>query len=299
MRSLGGPRAHTVHAWGPAELIAAAASPASRIIFSPQSAVKRTALLKLALRRRRVEIVCPTATLRNALIESGIAGAQAHVIHPGVDLERLKGADANLRANLEVADSDIVLLAPGESTIESAHRYSIWSTAILNFLDPRYRLLIWGRGPRVASLLRFTQAGRHDHVLLQAEKQLQRSVDFEQVVAVADAAIVSAQPLAPILPLLICMAAGLPIVAAKSRATDEFLQDNVTALIEPTRNPRRLAQRVLDLHADPSLKRDIAEAARTIAREQFSAARFVENWQQFYGRVGSDDSRAAARAAAS
>jgi glycosyltransferase involved in cell wall biosynthesis len=105
--------------------------------------------------------------------------------------------------------------------------------------------------------------------------------------------------LAPILPLFICMAAGLPIVAAKSAATDEFLKDNVTALIELSSTPRRLAQRVLDLQSDSSLKRNIADAARAEAREKYSEARFVENWRQLYGRFGSDDSRTTARASAS
>jgi glycosyltransferase involved in cell wall biosynthesis len=73
----------------------------------------------------------------------------------------------------------------------------------------------------------------------------------------------------------------------------------VTALIEPSSNPRRLAQRVLDLQADPQLRGNIAEAAKAEARERFSAARFIENWQKFYGRLGSEDSRAAARASAS
>jgi glycosyltransferase involved in cell wall biosynthesis len=299
MRSARGPRAHIVHTWGPAELIAAAASPASRIIFSPQSPVNRTPWINLVLRRRRVEMVCPTAALRSFLIERGIADSQCEVIHPGVDLDRLLEPDPNLRADLGLTESDIVLLAPGESTIEAEHRSSVWSTAILNFLDPRYRLLIWGRGPCIKSLIRFTHSGRHDHLLVQAEKRLHRVIDFEQIIPAANAATVSAQALAPILPLFICMAAGLPVVAAQTPATDEFLKDNVTALIEPSGNPRRLAQRVLDLQADPQLRRNIAEAAQAEARERFSAARFIENWQKFYGRLGSEDSRAAARASAS
>lgn len=302
MRSSRGPRARIVHAWGPAELVAAAASPSSRIIFSPQSPVNRTwrPWIKLVLRRRRVEIVCPTATLRNVLIERGTADDQCHVIHPGVDFDRLCEPDANLRADLGLAESDLVLLAPGESTSEAAHRSSIWSAAILHFLDERYRLLTWGRGPCVRSLGRFTRSGRHGDLLIQAEKRLHRALDFEQIIPAADAAIVSAQALAPILPLLICMAGGLPIVAARTPASDEFLKDNVTALIEPSSNPRRLAQRVLDLQTDPSLKRSIAEAARIEARKRFSAASFIENWQEFYGRLGSDDSRVfATRASAS
>jgi glycosyltransferase involved in cell wall biosynthesis len=301
MRSSRGPQSHIVHAWGPAELIAAAASSASRIIFSPQSPVNRSWLpwINFVLRRRSVKIVFPSATLRDSFIERGMVGGDCQVIPPGVDLDRLCEPDAHLGADLGFAESDLVLLAPGESTSEAAHRSSIWSTAILHFLDERYRLLIWGRGPCIESLRRFTRSGRHEKVLVQAEQRLERAIDFEQIIPAANAAIVSAGALAPMLPIFICMAAGLPIVAAKTPATDEFLKDNVTALIEPTSTPRRLAQRVLDLQSDSSLKRSIADAVRTEAREKFSVARFLENWQQLYGRLGSDDSRAAARASAS
>jgi glycosyltransferase involved in cell wall biosynthesis len=301
MRSNRGPKANTIHAWGPAELIAAAASSASRIIFSPQCPVNRSWLpwIKFVLRRRRIELVFPSATLRDSFIERGITSDDCQVIYPGVDLDRLGEPDAGLRVDLGLAESDLVLLAPGESTSQAAHRSSIWSTAILHFLDERYRLLVWGRGPSVESLSRFARSGRHERVLVQAERQLQRAIDFEQIIPSADAAIVSAEGLAPTLPLFICMAAGLPVVAARTPATDEFLKDTVTALIEPTSTPRRLAQRVLDLQSDASLKRDIAEAARAEAREKYSEVRFVENWHQLYGRFDSDDSRATARASAS
>jgi glycosyltransferase involved in cell wall biosynthesis len=301
MHSLRGPRAHITHAWGPAELVAAAASRSSRIIFSPQFPVNRSWLpwINLVLRRRRVEIVYPSVTLQNIFIERGMAGDRSHVIHPGVDLDRLSNPDDNVRAELGFADSDVVLLAPGESTSEAAHRSSVWSTAILNFLDGRYRLLTWGRGPCVESLGRFTRSGRHDHLLVQAEKKLRRAIDFEQIIPAASAAIVSAEAASPMLPVFICMAAEIPIVAAKTLASDEFLKDNVTALIEPSSNPRRLAQRILDLPTNPSLKRSIVDAARIEARDRFPAARFVANWQKVYGRLGSDDSRAAALAASS
>jgi glycosyltransferase involved in cell wall biosynthesis len=255
--------------------------------------------IKFVLRCRRIELVFPSATLRDSFIDRGIVSDDCHVIHPGVDLDRLCEPDAGLRGDLGLAESDLVLLAPGESITEAMHRSSIWSTAILHFLDERYRLLIWDRGPCVESLVRFTRSGRHEQVLVRAEHQLHRPVDFEQIIPAANAAIVSAEALAPTLPLFICMAAGLPIVAAKNAAIDEFLKDNVTALIEPSSTPRRLAQRVLDLQSDSSLKHNIAEAARAEAREKYSEARFVENWHQLYGRFGSDDSRATARASAS
>lgn len=302
LRSSCRPHARIAHAWGPAELIAAAASGFPRIIFSPQAPVSRSWLpwINFVLRCRRVEIVCPTAVLRNVFVEHGAPANRCHVIFPGVDFDRLRRPDARLRADLGLADSDLVLLAPGESAREAAHRQSIWSTAILNFLDARYRLLIWGRGTCAESLNQFIRFVRRENLLVQAEKRLGTAVDFEQIIPAADAAIVSARAFAPTLPIFICMAAGLPIVAVKTAASAEFLKDNVTALMEPSANPRRLAQRVLDLQQDGALRSRIIRAARTAAQERLSAAQFIANWQDVYRRlVGSGDSCSIARACAS
>ncbi len=301
LRSFCLPPAHIAHAWGTAELIAAAASGFPRIIFSPRAPVSGTWLpwINFILRSRRVEIVCPTAALRDVFVERGAPADRCHVILPGVDSDRLPKPDARIRADLGFADSDLVLLAPGESVREAAHRQAIWATAILNVLDPRYRLLIWGRGTCAESLNQFTRSSRCENLLIQAEKRLGTAVDFEQIIPAADAAIVSAQPFAPTLPVFVCMAAGLPVVAVKTMACAEFLQDNVTALLEPSANPRRLAQRILDLQQDRALRSRIVRAARTTAQERLSAGRFIANWQDIYRRLlGTGDSRFAAEVCA-
>jgi glycosyltransferase involved in cell wall biosynthesis len=281
------PHSDIVHAWGPRELIAAAALGFSHIIFSPQAPMDRTWLpwINLVLRRRRVEIVCPTAAMRNVFVERGMPGDRCHVITPGVDFDRLAGSNTRIRADLGLADSDLVLLAPGESTSEMAHREAIWSAGILSFLDGRYRLLTWGRGPCVQSLMHFARSTRQEHLVTYAEQRLGRPVDFEQLIPAADAAIVSAGTLAPTLPVFICMAGGLPVVAVKTAASVEFLEDNVNALMESSATPRALAQRVLDLQKDGALRQRITQVALTAARERYSAARFIQNWKSFYGRL--------------
>jgi glycosyltransferase involved in cell wall biosynthesis len=300
MRSSTLPRPDVAHAWGPAELIAAAASGFERIIFSPQRIVSRTWIpwIEFVLRRRRVEIVCPTTALRNAFLARGVSAHKCRVIFPGVDFDRLRGPDDELRADLGLAHTDMVLLVPGESVREACHRQSVWSVGILNFLDERYRLLTWGRGVCADSLTRF--AHQRGNLLTQAEKRLGRAVDFEQITGAADAAIVSANALAPMLPVLICMAAGLPVVAVKTMASSEFLEDNITGLLEPSASPRRLAERVLDLRRDAALRSKIVGAARTMVHERFSAAQFISNWRKVYRRLlGSEDSCSSARACAS
>jgi len=276
------PQTHIAQAWGPAELIVAAMSGFSRIVFSPQSEIpdKWAGFVGAILRRRPVEIVLPSAALRKFFVDRN--APECRVISPGVDFARVRPANPRLRAELGLADSDLVLLAAGESTREAMHRRCVWSTAILSVVNERYRLLTWGRGPSVGALARFAKAQQREHILVQTEKVLTRSVEFEDLAAISDFAIMSARPVASILCEHICMAAGLPIVAAAGDASNGFLQDRVTALVEAYPTPRRLAQCILDLQKDAVLRSAISKAAQSTAREHLSIERFAGEWRRVY-----------------
>jgi len=282
------------HAWGPAQLAAAAAAGFPRLVFSPQAGIhpKWWRWIELILRNRDVEIVCPTQFVRRMFISHGASAARCQVVSPAVDAGRLNGADPGIRARLGFSKTDLVLLAPGESSREASHRSALWAAAILNFLDPRYRLLIWGRGPMVGSLRRLARAISTEALMVLAEPAIGGEIDFEQIVSAADIALFCARDPSPILPQGVCLFAGLPVVASESAETREFVQDDVSGLVEPSLNPRRLAQRVRTLQNDPRLRQKLARAARSVGVARFSADRFAADWRQVYSRVsGSDASR--------
>jgi glycosyltransferase involved in cell wall biosynthesis len=129
-------------------------------------------------------------------------------------------------------------------------------------------------------------------LMVLAEPAIGGEIDFEQIVSAADIALFCARDPSPILPQGVCLFAGLPVVASESAETREFVQDDVSGLVEPSLNPRRLAQRVRTLQNDPRLRQKLARAARSVGVARFSADRFAADWRQVYSRVsGSDASR--------
>src|SRR5436189_224261 len=70
-----------------------------------------------------------------------------------------------LRAQLGFSPSDHVMLAAGESTRASNHRLAAWAGSILHVLNPRHRLLLWGKGPMCESVIRFTNRLRRPNFL--------------------------------------------------------------------------------------------------------------------------------------
>jgi len=237
------------------------------------------------LRHRPIEVVCPTSWMKDAFISQGVPASRCRAIYPGLDLARFNGSNPRLRARLGLADSDFVLLAPGESVREAGHGASIWSAAILNTLDPKWRLLVWGRGPMLGSLRHFARSSNLDRLLVRAEERLREPIDLEELVSAADAAVVFSEHGSPVLPVAACMAANLPIIASRTAELGEFLQDKDTASIQEDSNPRDVAQRTLNLSNNSSLRERLVKGARKEVANRFAPDRFITDWRTVYNSV--------------
>lgn len=276
-----------VHAWGPGALTTAAMALRKPIVYCPAPQTRRRDVgwARAVMDYRQVEVVCSTATLRRVHVERGVPLERCHLIRPGVEFGKVRRRrDTALRAKLGVTDADHVLLAAGESTRAAAHTDAAWATSILHILDPKYRLLVWGRGEHAAKVKRFGDSFGNDKFVTLAEPALGRA-EFEDLLPAADTILVTSTGATATLPISIAMAAGLPIVATVTYTTSELLEDRHTAVMTPAGVPRRIARRVLDLHEDASLQWSIADMARTEAYEFFSFTRFVEQFRTVYQQI--------------
>ena len=280
-----------VHPWGARALTVAALGTRAPIVFSPASEVHVRAIqwLRAVMAYRRVEVICPTATMHRRLVERGVPLERCHLVRVGVEFGRVKRRrDPALRERLGITDNDHVFLAAGESTRNAAHRDALWATTILHVADPKYKLLAWGRGESVPSVEHFGQNVIPD-ALRVAEQRLGRRVEFEELLPAADGIFVTARGPVATLPIAISMAAALPIVATVTPTVAELLEDRHTALMTAPGRPRWFAQRVLDLIEDPASQWSLSDTARTEAYEYFSFTRFVNQFRSVYRQVLESD----------
>src|SRR5690242_4035855 len=152
-----------VHAWGTRALtIAALGTPvALTILFSPIEYPRRREIrwLLSVMGYRRVHVICPTDTMRRRFVENGVPIERCHLIRPGISFAKIRRRrDPALREALGIAPDDRVLLAPGESTRAMAHHDALFAATVLNVMDRRNRLLVWGRGPQTEVLRRFSRS---------------------------------------------------------------------------------------------------------------------------------------------
>jgi glycosyltransferase involved in cell wall biosynthesis len=72
------------------------------------------------------------------------------------------------------------------------------------------------------------------------------------------------------------MACGVPVVSTRSGAIPEYVPDGLAGILVPERDPNALAEAILRLLADESLRRRMGEAGRTYAIEHYDARKNVQ-----------------------
>jgi len=277
--------ADIVHAHGSTALTAAALAGCPKILFSPEifAGPKTIRWVRSIMSHLDVQMVCPTATQQRLALERGLPLSRCHLIRPGVEFARIRRRrDDALRASLGLKPDDFVLLAPGESTRSAAHEEAVWACGILNVLDRRYKLLLWGRGECVRTAARLSRRLHQAQMVKLAQSALNRELEFEELLPAADACLVTANAPVATLSIAMCMAAALPIISTVTYTVAELLEDRHTALMVPKPSPRLLAQRILDLRADPSLQWSISDMARVEAYEYFPMTRMLDQYRSIY-----------------
>jgi glycosyltransferase involved in cell wall biosynthesis len=91
--------------------------------------------------------------------------------------------------------------------------------------------------------------------------------------------------------LLDAMACGKPVVATEAGGIPEVVEDGLTGLLVPVRDPEAMAAAIIRLLHDAGLRRQMGEAAILSVRERFSVERMVLDTLRVYQRVAMHEHR--------
>ncbi len=81
------------------------------------------------------------------------------------------------------------------------------------------------------------------------------------------------------------MACGRPVVATMSGGNVELIEDGKTGFLVPVKDPEAMAQRLLELLADPALRRSMGQAARVWAEAHFAREIHAQRVTECYEKL--------------
>jgi glycosyltransferase involved in cell wall biosynthesis len=85
--------------------------------------------------------------------------------------------------------------------------------------------------------------------------------------------------------LIEAMAAGRPVVATAVGGVPEVVQDGVSGLLVPPRDPAALAAAIAGLLAEPARAAALGRAARAAVYPRYSSQRLVRDIEALYARL--------------
>ena len=233
----------------------------------PSAAWPDRAALRLLLRCADHVTAVSGSLIRSLRTLLPDAGSRSSVIHTGAP-EVESGDSSRPTGPLPCAD---YMLAVGQLIDRKGIDLLVEALALMVANGADARLVVAGEGPARSKLEQLiAERGLGERVFLIGDQShdevlgLLRSASFFVLGSRAEG-----------LPLVIleAMICGAAVVATDVDGVGEVVEDGVTGLLVKPESPEALADAMLRLHRDPSLRRTLSEAASARVRRDFTLAR--------------------------
>ena len=244
--------------------------------WNPRRAAFRDGLTTVFLRAAGVHCVS-RSMLRDA--ESlGLAPEKATVVYTGVDTTLYRPDPGPIAASGGGRD-ELRILWIGGLNWKKDIEHALLAVAALGQAGRRVSMSIVGSGEEL-DRARFTQ----DDLGLGSSIQFVGQVDQHALPArhrEHDVLLHSASTEGVPNVVVEAMASGLPVVVTDVGGTSEAVTDGVEGFVVPVRSPERMAERLVTLADDESLRRRMGEAGRRRAIAQFDLGLHVAGFRAF------------------
>ena len=229
--------------------------------------------------------IAVSASTRDFLVrERHVPADRVRLIWNGAPLDEFAPVSADVardaRRSLGVADDAVVVGTIGRLSEQKGHRYLVEAAASLLAGRPQAHVVIVGDGDQMDALK--TQAavlGLASRVTLAGHR-----ADVPALLGAIDVFGISSTYEGTPLALFEAMAAGKAIVSTAVDGCREVLEDGVTALLVPPRDPKALAAALGRVVDDATLRRSLAGNARA-ASTRYDIRACVAGMEALYDEV--------------
>lgn len=250
---------------------------------------RRRAYLKVAM-RRAAAVVTVSSFVKEQIVRLGVPAQRVWPVLNTVDLERFDpGNDgSSIRNEYGIPDDDVLVLCLGRLFAGKGQLHLVRALGLIKDEAPQLRALIvgWedtrhdaGRSYRDAVLEAIRALDLEDRVIVDAARP-----EAPQMMAAADiVAVPSVNDPCP-LTVLEAMASGKPVAAFRSGGIPEELGGDAETLVDSCGH-EELAQVLVRLARDASLRTRLGERNRRRAKTLFSEERLAADVSEVYQRV--------------
>jgi len=185
-----------------------------------------------------------------------------------------------VRRQLGISEGVAVVGTVGRLSEQKGHRYLLEAAARVRRRRPDVRFLVVGDGDLDAALrAQVRDLGLGDAVVFAGHRD-----DVPAVLGAIDVFCISSTYEGTPLALFEALAAGKAVVSTAVDGCREVIEDGVTGLLAPPRDPEALAARLLDALGNPERRHALERAAREASR-RYDVDRCVEQMQDLYDEV--------------
>jgi len=226
------------------------------------------------LYNRQVDgIVAISERIAAVLVEAGVKKEKIRVIHSGID------AAPFLQLREARRDSDLPVIG-SVATLEErkGHRFLLEAATLLKREGIRANYRIAGEGGERESLQKMVlESGLRDEVVFMGFVS-----DIPGFLSEIDLFVLPSVYEGLGVAVLEAMAAGKPIAASRVGGVPELIEDQVTGLLVPPKNPSALARAISRLLSDKAFARQLAERAREQVRRRFTVEQMAKRNEDYY-----------------
>lgn len=240
--------------------------------------------------------ICASSAIQAMLVNDGIQPDRTTVVYEGIDLGHVAAAPAlNVHKEFWLPHGAPIVGNVAALVPHKGQRYLIEAAALVLQRVPDARFLIVGSGELEQSLQQ--QIKRHHlekHIFLTGFRpdilSVHKGFDLFVMSSVTEGLGTSA---------LDAMACGRAVVATRAGGLSEVVDHGDTGLLVPVRNPEALADAIVQLLTDQTLREEYGRTGLGRAQRRFSADRMVAETAAVYEAVvdtirGADTARPAA-----
>jgi glycosyltransferase involved in cell wall biosynthesis len=243
---------------------------------------RKRMLVNRLLLQGRDRIVGVGQAVCQALIDNeGIPAGRVSLVYNGIDIGSYASSALSrpaVRRELKLGADDLVLIQVARLDYLKDHATALQTLSNVLPERPDAHLLLVGAGPErpaIEKKVRELGLGAHVHLLgLRG--------DIDRLLSAADIFLLTSISEGIPLTIIEAMAAGLPVISTRVGGVPEMVDEGHTGLLAGAGDAAGLARAVLQLAADPPLRRRMGEAARAASSARFSGAAMYAAYERLY-----------------